>query len=29
MMEEIRDALDDGRFSEYIKQNLAGMEQNK
>lgn len=29
MMEEIRDALDEGRFSEYKKQKLAGMEQNK
>ncbi len=29
MMEEIRDALDEGRFAEYKKQKLAGMEQNK
>lgn len=29
MMEEIRDALDEGRFAEYKKQKLAGMEENK
>ena len=29
MMQEIRDALDEGRFAEYKKQKLAGMEQNK
>ena len=29
MMEEIRDALDEGRFAEYKKAKLAGMEQNK
>ena len=29
MMQEIRDALDEGRFSEYKRQKLAGMEQNK
>ena len=29
MMEEIREALDEGRFAEYKKQKLAGMEQNK
>ncbi len=28
MMQEIRDALDEGRFAEYKKQKLAGMEQN-
>ena len=28
MMEEIRDALDEGRFAEYKKQKLAGMEEN-
>ena len=28
MMEEIRDALDEGRFAEYKKQQLAGMEEN-
>ncbi len=28
MMEEIRDALDEGRFAEYKRQKLAGMEQN-
>ena len=27
MMEEIRDALDEGRFAEYKKRKLAGMEQ--
>ena len=29
MMQEIRDALDEGRFAEYKRQKLAGMEQNK
>ena len=29
MMQEIRDALDEGRFAEYKKQKLAGMEENK
>ena len=29
MMEEIRDALDDGRFAQYKKEKLSGMEQNK
>ncbi len=29
MMEEIRDALDEGRFAEYKRNKLAGMEQNK
>ena len=29
MMEEIRDALDEGRFAEYKKQKLASMEENK
>ncbi len=29
MMEEIRDALDEGRFAQYKKEKLAGMEQNK
>ena len=29
MMQEIRDALDEGRFAEYKKAKLAGMEQNK
>ena len=29
MMEEIRDALDEGRFAEYKKQKLAGMEGTK
>ena len=29
MMEEIREALDEGRFAEYKRQKLAGMEQNK
>ena len=29
MMEEIRNALDEGRFAEYKKQKLAGMEENK
>ncbi len=29
MMEEIRDALDEGRFAEYKKQKLAGFEENK
>ncbi|MDY5576792.1 MAG: tRNA guanosine(34) transglycosylase Tgt [Lachnospiraceae bacterium] len=29
MMEEIRDALDEGRFQEYKKQKLAGFEENK
>ena len=28
MMQEIRDALDEGRFAEYKKQKLAGMEEN-
>ena len=28
MMQEIRDALDEGRFAEYIRQKLAGMEEN-
>ncbi len=28
MMQEIRDALDEGRFAEYKKQKLDGMEQN-
>ena len=28
MMEEIRDALDEGRFAEYKKKKLAGMEEN-
>lgn len=29
MMQEIRDALDEGRFAEYKRQKLAGMEENK
>jgi queuine tRNA-ribosyltransferase len=29
MMEEIRDALDEGRFAEYKKAKLAGFEENK
>ena len=29
MMEEIRDALDEGRFAQYKKEKLSGMEQNK
>ncbi len=29
MMEEIRDALDEGRFAEYKKQKLEGMEQSR
>ena len=29
MMQEIRDALDEGRFAEYKKQKLAGMEENE
>ena len=29
MMQEIRDALDEGRFAEYKRHKLAGMEQNK
>ena len=29
MMEEIRDALDEGRFAQYKKEKLAGMEQSK
>ena len=29
MMQEIRDALDEGRFAEFKKQKLAGMEENK
>ena len=29
MMQEIRDALDKGRFAEYKRQKLAGMEENK
>ena len=29
MMQEIRDALDEGRFAKYKKQKLAGMEENK
>lgn len=29
MMQEIRDTLDAGKFAEYKKQKLAGMEQNK
>ena len=29
MMQEIHDALDEGRFAEYKKQKLAGMEENK
>ena len=28
MMQEIRDALDEGRFAEYKRQKLAGMEEN-
>lgn len=28
MMQEIRDALDEGRFTEYKRQKLAGMEEN-
>ncbi len=28
MMQEIRDALDEGRFAQYKKQKLAGMEEN-
>jgi queuine tRNA-ribosyltransferase len=29
MMEEIRDALDNGNFAAYKKQKLAGFEENK
>ena len=28
LMEEIRDALDEGRFTEYKKMRLAGFEEN-